>query len=214
MTFKNCNEINFNDHDEWLAIRDKGIGGSDVGTILGINSYKTDFQLWQEKTGIKKSQDLSENEAVQRGNRSEAPLRDLINALHPEYQFRDPGITFQRKDKPWMLANLDGLSADNLIGLEIKTANVRSMDNWIDCIPQTYYAQIMWYLATTGLEKMIMWAYVEQMSFDSGEPRRNLKKFEIMRNEEEIKFIEEEAEKFWLKVKNKDFGKHTLKINI
>lgn len=212
--FKNCNEIKFEDHDEWLAIRNTGIGGSDVGTILGLNKYKTDFELWQEKTGIKEPADLSEKEAVQRGNRSEAPLRDLINALHPEYNFRDPGVTLQRKDKPFMLANLDGLSYDNLIGLEIKTANVRSMDEWTDCIPQTYYAQIMWYMAVTGIEKFIMWAYVEQMSFDGGKPGMNLKEFEILRNEEEIEFIENEVEKFWKKVQTKDFGEHTLKINL
>jgi hypothetical protein len=52
------------------------------------------------------------------------------------------------------------------------------------------------------------------MSFDGGEPRRDLKKYEILRNEEEIEYIENEVEKFWLKVQNKDFGEHTLSINL
>ena len=37
--------------DEWLKERTKGIGGSDVSTILGLNPYKTPLQLWEEKTG-------------------------------------------------------------------------------------------------------------------------------------------------------------------
>lgn len=38
-------------HNEWLEDRRKGIGGSDVGTILGLNKWKSPYQLWLEKTG-------------------------------------------------------------------------------------------------------------------------------------------------------------------
>lgn len=38
-------------HDEWLLDRRKGIGGSDVATILGLNKWKSPYQLWLEKTG-------------------------------------------------------------------------------------------------------------------------------------------------------------------
>lgn len=38
-------------HQEWLEDRKKGIGGSDVGTILGLNKWKSPYQLWLEKTG-------------------------------------------------------------------------------------------------------------------------------------------------------------------
>ncbi len=34
---------------EWLEDRKKGIGGSDVGTILGLNKWKSPYQLWLEK---------------------------------------------------------------------------------------------------------------------------------------------------------------------
>ena len=37
--------------DEWLKYRTKGIGGSDVSIIAGINPYKSVYQLWLEKTG-------------------------------------------------------------------------------------------------------------------------------------------------------------------
>ncbi|HFC9341278.1 TPA: YqaJ viral recombinase family protein, partial [Enterococcus hirae] len=38
-------------HQEWLEDRKKGIGGSDVATVLGLNKYKSPYQLWLEKTG-------------------------------------------------------------------------------------------------------------------------------------------------------------------
>ncbi|OHX19559.1 hypothetical protein BI344_17800 [Chromobacterium sphagni] len=37
--------------EEWLALRNTGIGGSDAGTVLGINPYKTAYQLYLEKRG-------------------------------------------------------------------------------------------------------------------------------------------------------------------
>ena len=35
----------FKDHDEWLAIRSKYIGGSDAGAVVGMNPYKSRFHL-------------------------------------------------------------------------------------------------------------------------------------------------------------------------
>ena len=37
------------DHADWLALR-RGIGSSDVATILGLNKYCTPYQLWLQKT--------------------------------------------------------------------------------------------------------------------------------------------------------------------
>lgn len=37
--------------EEWLKYRTKGIGGSDVSIIAGINPFKSVHQLWLEKTG-------------------------------------------------------------------------------------------------------------------------------------------------------------------
>ena len=35
---------------DWLKYRTNGIGGSDVSIIVGINKYKSVYQLWLEKT--------------------------------------------------------------------------------------------------------------------------------------------------------------------
>jgi putative phage-type endonuclease len=37
--------------EEWLKYRTKGIGGSDVSVIAGINHFRSVYQLWLEKTG-------------------------------------------------------------------------------------------------------------------------------------------------------------------
>lgn len=38
--------------NEWLQYRTKGIGSSEVATIVGLNPYETPYQLWRRKVGI------------------------------------------------------------------------------------------------------------------------------------------------------------------
>ena len=55
MAYTNCDLIlsvkDAEDHEKWLKTRDLGIGGSDAAVIMGMNSYKSPYQLWMEKTG-------------------------------------------------------------------------------------------------------------------------------------------------------------------
>jgi len=43
-------EVILMDKLNWLKQRQKGIGGSDVGAILGLNKYKSAFQVYLDKT--------------------------------------------------------------------------------------------------------------------------------------------------------------------
>lgn len=41
----------FKDETEWLKGRMNGIGGSDASAIVGMNPYKSNIELFEEKTG-------------------------------------------------------------------------------------------------------------------------------------------------------------------
>ena len=41
---------------QWLEERKNGIGGSDAATILGLNPYKTNINLCEEKKRRKESE--------------------------------------------------------------------------------------------------------------------------------------------------------------
>ncbi len=51
--------------EEWLKDRNKGIGGSDAGSVLGLNPWKSAYTLWCEKTG--KITNNEDNEAMRQG---------------------------------------------------------------------------------------------------------------------------------------------------
>lgn len=163
---------------EKLAERMSGIGGSDAGTILGFNKYRTPYDLWCEKTSRQQPADLSGNQAVHFGNK----LEDLV-----AQEFADrTGITVQKRSKTfrhpdheWMLGNVDrlcvgaihGASGEKLrCGLEVKTGSAYVSGDWgpsqtirLDCdklilsgehavVPASYEAQCRHYMAVLGYD--------------------------------------------------------------
>lgn len=107
--------------EEWLAVRNTGIGGSDAGVILGLNKWKSPITLWAEKTGRAEPEDLSGNEAVYWGTKQEP--------LVAERFYEETGKKVKRRGTlrsrpyPWMLANVDRWVVGEKAGLEIKTTN-------------------------------------------------------------------------------------------
>ena len=37
--------LSFDNEEDWLELRTKGIGGSDIGAILGLNSHCSPFKI-------------------------------------------------------------------------------------------------------------------------------------------------------------------------
>ncbi len=58
--------------EAWLAVRKDGIGSSDAAAAVGLNPYKSQLELWLEKTGrdagLPKSDPHDEESATYWGN--------------------------------------------------------------------------------------------------------------------------------------------------
>ena len=152
-------------HLAWLKSRKAGVGGSDMSTILGLNSFKTPYELWLEKTGRVEPEDISDKWAVVKGNALENELRKRFRAQHPEMLVTDgTDKQFISREKPYLRASLDGIlqREDGSFGiLEIKTAGNRRAGDWHDedgnlRIPPYYLAQVEFYMLVTGWT----WGYV------------------------------------------------------
>ena len=155
--------------EEWLEERKKGIGGSDAATILGLNPYKTNMQLWEEKTGRRQAEDISEKEYVKYGTNAEDLLRELFKLDYPKYEVKHDEYTIIKHPKyPFLFASLDGTLIDKETGemgiLEIKTTNIlQSMqkEKWKEKIPDNYYCQVLHYLNVTGYSFVILKAQLK-----------------------------------------------------
>lgn len=134
-----------NGSPEWLTLRGSGIGGSEVGTICGLNPWESPFTLWAKKTGRIEAT-IPTNEAMEWGNRLEPVVLDKFAENHPDFEvFRDVG-TWHHKDRPWHIANPDAVYRDgDTFGIvEVKTAQYE--DAWSEGVPAHYEAQVQHYL--------------------------------------------------------------------
>ena len=91
------------------AGRKNHIGGSDAAACVGLNPYKDNVQLWEEKVGLVLPEDISDKDYVQYGTEAEKYLRALFILDHPEYKVSyDENNMFINSKYPWMHASLDG----------------------------------------------------------------------------------------------------------
>lgn len=76
----------FEDEKAWLKGRLNGIGGSDASAVVGKNPYKTNIELFEEKTGRRIVPDISEKPYVIYGKEAEQYIRELFRLDYPQYQ--------------------------------------------------------------------------------------------------------------------------------
>lgn len=197
--------------EEWLEARKNFIGGSDASAVVGLNPYKTNIDLWEEKTGLVVPEDISEKPYVKYGHEAEPLLRGLFQLDFPEYEvhYADNNIWFNSQ-YPWAHASLDGWLTELDTGrkgiLEIKTTNIlQSMqkEKWNQRIPDNYYIQILHYLMVTGFDFAVLKA---QLKFDfKGDIMCQVKHYKIERADvlEDLKILESSEMKFWRQVQER-----------
>ena len=140
--------------EEWHKARFNGIGGSEIASLLGINSFKSRYVLWMEKAGIIPRND-DYNPLFEWGHRLEPVILEKFAEMHPEYDVL-PGGSWRNKDRDYQLANPDGLlgyQGEICRIVEIKTSMTGV--GWgpgPNDIPAKYVAQVRWYLDTFGFE--------------------------------------------------------------
>lgn len=136
------------DHQTWLETRKLGIGGSDAPAIMGVDNYRTQFEVWMEKTGI--FEEDSDSEPAEWGRRLEEMLAQKFMEDTGKKLVRKNAV-LQHKDYPFMLANVDRLVQGEDAGWEGKTTNYFYNDD--GSCPQRFWVQCQHYLAVTGRSK-------------------------------------------------------------
>lgn len=182
------------DHDEWLKQRNKGIGGSDAGAVMGLNPYKSAFTLWHEKTG-KINSFVPDNEAMRFGRDMEDYVAKRFCEATGKKVARS-GYSYQSKYYPWMLANIDRRVIGENAGLECKTANIFAEKIYDEGrIPDSYYCQCLHYMEVCDFDRMYLACYI---------PQRGLKYFSIEREDvkEDLEALIQAEAKFWKLVEN------------
>jgi len=143
--------------EDWLAVRKQGIGSSDAAAAVGLNPYKSQLELWLEKTGrdtsLPKLDPHDEESPAYWGNILE-PIVAAHYSRRSGHRVRRINAVLQHPDPQlsWMLANIDRevIGVPELQILECKTAGINGARLWKEGVPEYVQLQVMHQLAVTG----------------------------------------------------------------
>ena len=195
--------------EEWLSRRHSGIGGSEVGAILGLNPYSSAIELFYHK--IEKTPENIDNEPMFWGRMLEDKVaniwqyyeKDKLDFLSMSDNFkkgiikresREVFSIIKNPDYPYLFANIDRLIIDENGEegvLEIKTASGFALKKWEAGLPPYYLIQLQTYMLITGLN------YGEIAILKDG---RNFEIFPVQRNDSIIAGIIEKCNDFYSRI--------------
>ena len=143
--------------EDWLAVRKQGIGSSDAAAAVGLNPYKSQLELWLEKTGrdgnLPKTDPHDEESPAYWGNLLE-PIVAAHYSKRTGHRVRRINAVLQHPDpdKGWMLANIDRevIGTGEVQILECKTAGINGARLWKEGVPEYVQLQVQHQLAVTG----------------------------------------------------------------
>jgi putative phage-type endonuclease len=177
----------------FLTERQKGIGGSDIAAICGMDPYRSAFDIYLDKT---RPVDLSgpENIHMLRG----ILLEDLGADLYSEASGHKVRRMAQRahKDYPWAVVNADRqilAGGDRGTGaLEIKSPMAYTFSNIISYgMKDAYTLQLQWALFVTGYD----WGEFCAINLEHG--AGPIIYFPVERDDVLINEMHVRAERFW-----------------
>lgn len=166
----------YDTHQSWLEGRKNGIGGSDASAVVGCNPFKTNVDLWEEKTGLRVPVDISDRPYVRYGHDAEPLLVRLFALDYQQYEvaYNDNYRVDYHDEHEFIFCTRDCDLVDKATGvrgaLEIKTTEILSSaqkGKWHDRIPDNYYCQVLQYFVT---DKDLQFVWVKaQIKSDYGE---------------------------------------------
>jgi predicted phage-related endonuclease len=161
---------------EWQTLRSsfakKGfIGGSDAGTLLGLDAYRSPVNIFYDALGLSlkerkmniyllmgKIMETQIAELWQYWNEDEQVYVDNVVAGNKIRHYETYKFIVQNPDYPYLFANLDGLITLHPLYkkktgiLEIKTIRQSESDKYALGFPPKYVVQAQLYMLVTGLK--------------------------------------------------------------
>lgn len=168
-----------------------GISATDIAAILGQHPFRSPIDVWREKTGT--AEPFTGNDRTRWGHLLEPVIRSDYEERHG-VRVEQCG-TLEHPERAWMKATPDGIvyqpsATEPDRGLEIKTHTVRVAGEYgapgTDEVPAYELAQCMWGMATSGLRRWDLVAFID------GQPSE----YVIDRDDELIGLMIERGERF------------------
>ena len=172
---------------EQLEMRKKMVTATDIGTIFGINKYKSPLTLWLEKTGRIEPEPVGE--AARVGIEKEPQVAAAYKKRHRGVRLEKTGTHLKEEyygATPERISHGKG----DPCRLECKTSSLANAWRGGD-YPDMFHLQVMWQMFVMDMQRADIFA-------DLGS-RYELRR--VDRDEEQVNLCREAADRFWWHVK-------------
>lgn len=120
--------------DEWLKWRNQGLGGSEVGCVMGANPYRGSQapDVWGRKLPDDhpdKVPEVGDNYAMARGRKLEPDAREMYEQL---FGWKAEPVCVIHDQYEFVRASLDGLRDDHQVALEIKCSGKKNHASYLE----------------------------------------------------------------------------------
>ena len=195
--------------ETWHTWRAQGVGGSEIGALLGLSKFQSPLELFLRKIG-EDVYPFDGNVFTKAGQHDEDLLRfraqyfevggdtmKMWENIEAGKKVRNtkayPFMVFS-KDYPYLFANVDGKcyerNGEKLL-LEIKTTSSYASRNYIGGLNPTYLCQVQLYMMILGLDKALIFQRVDGIEYEM---------YEIPADDEFQQTILDKATEFWMAV--------------
>jgi putative phage-type endonuclease len=175
--------------EDWLKMRKKGIGGSEVAALFSKSNYASPLSIYMDKLSDEVHEE--ENDFLEWGKTLEPIIREKFPAKFKKFtgvdiRAEEYPFLMQSIEDPYMLADIDGLvepqqdykfslqvgddeweeyfiPAGLIGGMEIKTGTGFTAKNWKEnSLPDNYFLQTQHYMKVTGLPYFFVVALIDK----------------------------------------------------
>lgn len=174
------------EQQQWHEVRSKGIGGSEIAAVLGLDQYRTPYALWEVKTG--RAGTFEENKFTRAGHYLEPVVVQMFEDETGMQTYGGGTKHFAHPEHPFCIGTPDRFVAQKMgdAVLECKTTQKAIAK---DSIPLSWYFQNIWYQGITGKHGGFIAWLSRGVDFDY---------IEIPFNAETFEQMVEQARAFWV----------------
>jgi putative phage-type endonuclease len=141
---------------EQLQARRRGIGASEVASVLGLTPWRTPFQVWLEKTGRLEPNELEKLSRPYWGHKLEDDAAEGYEDA-TGLKLRRVNKTLYHPKHAWMFCHLDRKIVGQKKIVECKAPDAASSFQWgksgTDQVPDIYFIQVQHQMGVTGWEE-------------------------------------------------------------
>ena len=195
-------KIRTNSRDEWLAERKKSLGGSDMGAVLGMNSYTSPMAVWMDKTG--RLPEKEQTEWMRLGTDLEDYVAQRFCDASGLKVIKD-NTTWRNDKYPHLHMNPDRRVVGQKAGFEAKIVSQLNEKKYRGGeFPDSYYAQVVTYLCVSEFDRWYLGALIlgeglriYQMTRIPNDTKPDWCVASVYVDDEELKALGNTAENFW-----------------